>query len=187
MSTPPAAYVAAQEFNNRVPVGTAVKAYPGTRDDAPLLTRTRTSAWPLPSGTAVVSVRGYAGGIALDHIDVDESKRPVPPSLEFSCPPCPMCDKETDSDGDGFTCHRCAAYWGTNGEHGSWLEWEEPGCQSVIEPFNTETLAAEYESIRHNTERCILPLSHDPDKHRGFDAWTTWDDDDPRVLVKAVP
>lgn len=57
-------------FNHRYPVGTPVHAYPGTRDDKPLETRTRTEAWLLGDGTPVVSVEGYAGGIALSHIDV---------------------------------------------------------------------------------------------------------------------
>ncbi|WP_432135849.1 hypothetical protein [Streptomyces sp. bgisy154] len=65
----------ADEFNARYPIGTAVIAYPMTRpeDDAPdlferLQTTTRTPAWTLGHGTPVVSVNGYAGGIALTHI-----------------------------------------------------------------------------------------------------------------------
>jgi hypothetical protein len=62
--------VTADEFNARFPVGTPVVAYPLARDDEPLRTRTRTPAWELGHGAAVVSVEGYAGGIALTHVDV---------------------------------------------------------------------------------------------------------------------
>jgi hypothetical protein len=84
----------ADAFNARYPVGTPVVAYPSVRPEHPvavayrkaaeagrtfrsetdpctrLETTTRTPAWTLGHGTPVVSVDGYAGGIALDHIDV---------------------------------------------------------------------------------------------------------------------
>jgi hypothetical protein len=59
----------ADEWNARYPVGTPVHAYPGSRDDAPLTTTTRTPAWTLGHGAAVVSVDGVTGGICLTHID----------------------------------------------------------------------------------------------------------------------
>ncbi|MCX5112173.1 hypothetical protein OOK13_40440 [Streptomyces sp. NBC_00378] len=59
----------ADEWNERYPVGTPVLAYPGTRDDEPLDTVTRTPAWTLGHGAAVVSVEGEAGGIHLTHVD----------------------------------------------------------------------------------------------------------------------
>lgn len=62
----------AEQWNTRYPVGTPVVAYPGTRDDEPLTTRTRNPAWTLGHGAAVVSVEGYTGGIALTHIDPAE-------------------------------------------------------------------------------------------------------------------
>lgn len=86
----------AEEFNSRFPVGTPVVAYPGIRPERPvavayrkaveagrtvagetnpckrLETTTRTPAWNLGHGTPVVSVEGYAGGIALTHVDVIE-------------------------------------------------------------------------------------------------------------------
>lgn len=60
----------ADQFNARYPVGTPVVAYPLTRDDEGLTTVTRKPAWTLGHGEPVVSVEGYAGGIALDHVDV---------------------------------------------------------------------------------------------------------------------
>jgi hypothetical protein len=58
----------AVEWNERFPVGTPVKAYPRTRQDEPLMTRTRSEAWELGHGEAVVSVEGYRGGIILAHV-----------------------------------------------------------------------------------------------------------------------
>lgn len=60
------------------PVGTPVLAWPGTRDDEPFVTCTRTPAWTLGHGAAVVSVEGRAGGIALTHIQlIDPSGQEV--------------------------------------------------------------------------------------------------------------
>lgn len=59
----------AQQWNSRYDVGTFVVAYPATRSDAPLITRTRSEAWTLGHGAAVVSVDGYSGGIHLTHVD----------------------------------------------------------------------------------------------------------------------
>ncbi|MFD7661007.1 hypothetical protein [Streptomyces sp. NPDC059788] len=85
----------AEQWNEKHPVGTPVIAYPGVRPKHPLavavrkrqesggyvdpgdvdlcrrlVTVTRTPAWTLGHGAAVVSVEGYAGGICLTHIDV---------------------------------------------------------------------------------------------------------------------
>lgn len=84
----------ADEFNSLYPVGTPVVAYPGIRPEHPvavafrkaveggrafrsetdpckrLETVTRTPAWELGHGEPVVSVKGYAGGICLTHVDV---------------------------------------------------------------------------------------------------------------------
>lgn len=65
----------ADEWNALHPVGTRVAAFPITRDEEPLITRTRTAAWEVGHGAAVVSVEGYAGGIALNHVDVIEQGR----------------------------------------------------------------------------------------------------------------
>jgi hypothetical protein len=59
----------ADRWNARYPVGTQVLAWPGTRADKPLHTRTRTPAWRLGHGDSVVSVDDYAGGIALTHVE----------------------------------------------------------------------------------------------------------------------
>lgn len=64
----------ADQWNANYPIGTPVFAWPGARDEAPLATRTRASAWTLGHGEPVVSVQGYAGGISLDHIEPRESE-----------------------------------------------------------------------------------------------------------------
>lgn len=65
MTTP----TTAAEWNQRYPIGTRVNAYPGSRDGRVLATMTRSTAWTLPGGQAVVLVEGHAGGIALTHVD----------------------------------------------------------------------------------------------------------------------
>lgn len=60
------------EFNDCVPVGTTVRAFPGTRDGRAVITETRSRAWPLGNGVPVVAVEGESGGIALTHIDIAE-------------------------------------------------------------------------------------------------------------------
>jgi hypothetical protein len=57
-------------FHDPLAPGTHVLAWPGSRDSAPLVTRTRSEVWTLGSGDRVVMVEGRAGGIALTHIDV---------------------------------------------------------------------------------------------------------------------
>jgi len=71
----------AEQFNAAYPVGTPVIAYPGVRpeyaaeigttDYPRLVTRTRSAAWNLGHGEPVVMVDGYAGGISLEHIDLN--------------------------------------------------------------------------------------------------------------------
>ena len=68
----------ADHFNVLYPVGTRVIAYPGCRPPHDgsdqccrgLDTTTRSRAWNLGHGAPVVKVDGYAGGIALTHIDI---------------------------------------------------------------------------------------------------------------------
>lgn len=60
----------ADAFNAAYPVDTPVLAFTSTRDGHAVVTRTRSEAWPLPSGVAVVLVDNVAGGIALTHIEV---------------------------------------------------------------------------------------------------------------------
>lgn len=69
----------ADAWNSAHPIGTRVIAYPSVRPeynaaiaaDTRLVTTTRTPAWILGHGEPIVSVHGYAGGISLEHIDID--------------------------------------------------------------------------------------------------------------------
>lgn len=69
----------ADAWNSAHPVGTRVIAYPSVRpefdtklaEQTRLVTTTRTPAWILGHGTPVVSVHGKAGGIDLEHVDID--------------------------------------------------------------------------------------------------------------------
>ena len=69
----------ADAWNQKYPVGTRVIAYPSVRPeynaalaaDTRLITTTRTPAWILGHGEPLVSVHGYAGGIVLEHVDID--------------------------------------------------------------------------------------------------------------------
>lgn len=58
---------------DRLPVGTPVLYWPGARVGEGRPSVTRTPIWKMGSGTEVVSVDGYPGGIALTHIQT----RPV--------------------------------------------------------------------------------------------------------------
>lgn len=57
-------------WNRDNPVGTPVDFWPGFREGPGRRTVTRSVAWVMPSGSAVVMVEGYAGAIALTHVDV---------------------------------------------------------------------------------------------------------------------
>jgi hypothetical protein len=59
-------------WNQAHPVGTPVRYWPGAKTGEGLKSKTRTAAWLLSSGAAVVSVDDYAGGIWLAHIEVIE-------------------------------------------------------------------------------------------------------------------
>lgn len=69
----------ADAWNAAHPIGSRVIAYPDVRPEydattaaeTRVVTTTRTPAWILGHGQPVVSVHGYAGGICLDHVDID--------------------------------------------------------------------------------------------------------------------
>jgi len=61
--------MSAEEWNASCPVGTPV-AYRSWHGAAPVSTRTRSEAWELGSGDAVVLVEGKSGGVALFALEV---------------------------------------------------------------------------------------------------------------------
>lgn len=60
----------ATDFNAAHPVGTPVRYWPWFREGDGIESVTRTPAWLLGHGEAVVSVDGHAGGIALTHVAI---------------------------------------------------------------------------------------------------------------------
>lgn len=119
-------YRVATQFNFSCPPGSPVLAWPGVLTDEPLRTRTRSSAWVLPSGDPVVQVDGHAGGISLTHIAYDPTRKPAVPAIEFEPPPCPMCGESLYTDGDRFACDDCGARWNLDGTHGRWNYPDDP-------------------------------------------------------------
>lgn len=60
----------AEAFNAKYPVGTPVRYWPGVREGAGTESKTRSEAWLMGGHSVVVKVEGYAGGIALTHVEV---------------------------------------------------------------------------------------------------------------------
>lgn len=152
--------------------GTPVRAWPGSRDSEPLLTRTRSGAWVLPAGTPVVFVVGHAGGIHLDHVDVDPARQPAVPDITFETPPCPLCGIHLEFDGDAFTCHACGAHWGRGGTEGAWRDPEAVRCPATNRPIGTTV-----------DEQCVLELGHGSEVHRPIDGISDWTDNGPTAVL----
>lgn len=170
-------YARATAFNFANPPGSPVLAWPGTRDQEPLRTRTRSGAWVLPEGQPVVMVKGYAGGIHLDHIEPDPARQPAVPDIEFEEPPCPICDSRVDSDGDSFTCRSCEASWDTTGTHGSWETSDAQRCPAM----------RSYDHPDLDDEQCCLAEGHDIDNenHRTIDGLGSWTDTSKHAVIDA--
>lgn len=66
---PTAEEVIVERFNERHPIGTAVRYWTGRRQGSGELTETRTPASVLGGHTPVIWVTGHAGCIALTHIE----------------------------------------------------------------------------------------------------------------------
>lgn len=61
------------QWNAAHPIGTAVRywpVYPPVDGIPPVDTKTRSEAWALGDGSAVVMIDGRTGGVALSHIEV---------------------------------------------------------------------------------------------------------------------
>lgn len=63
------ALIAAHTWNTLYPVGTRVLYWKLTLSDKGRRSATRSQAWVMPSGSAVVQVEGEAGAIALSHVE----------------------------------------------------------------------------------------------------------------------
>lgn len=62
----------AQQFNQQYPIGTAFKFFPIMGLPAFEETTTRSEAWALGHGAAVVKVEGRAGGVSIEHLELIE-------------------------------------------------------------------------------------------------------------------
>lgn len=59
-----------KEFNDRHAIGSPVLYRPDRESDAGMIqTRTRSEAWALPSGVAVVMLQNKAGGVSIEHVN----------------------------------------------------------------------------------------------------------------------
>lgn len=122
-------------------------------------------------------IRNAAGQFAV--------RRTPPEDLEFRCPDCPVCMKETNCDGDSFRCDHCAATWDRDGTRGEWDEPNVAQCVSVIKRWEHAELSPDHEMIRHAADRCILSDGHhtaDGTKHRD-DSINEWTDESPYLTV----
>lgn len=70
----------AEEWNAKHPVGTPVimTPYTGCPESERVTTKTRSSAWALPSGQASVMIEGKAGGYGLEWIKPIKPAKAVP-------------------------------------------------------------------------------------------------------------
>jgi hypothetical protein len=59
-----------QQWNALVPIGTEVRYYPLAMESEHSVTKTRSEAWILGHGAAVVLVEGKSGGVAIDHLQI---------------------------------------------------------------------------------------------------------------------
>jgi hypothetical protein len=62
--------ISAGKWNSQHAVGTRVRYYPVAGEPGHLDTSTRSAAWPLGDGRAVVLIVGRTGGVHLDHLEV---------------------------------------------------------------------------------------------------------------------
>ena len=107
-----------------------------------------------------------------------DTKRPLPPPLEFRTPDCSICGEETVFE-EGFYCENCQAAWDEHGApEGEWYEdpkREAEQCPSIHRPYpdnaNERLAAIEY--------HCVLELGHadrDVPLHQAPDSWGGWKD-----------
>lgn len=64
-----------EEWNRRVPVGTAVRYWTGAKSGPGRRGETRSEAFALGGHTACVQVTGHAAAIALSHVELLEIAR----------------------------------------------------------------------------------------------------------------
>lgn len=94
---------------SEIPVGTPVRYWPGAREGKGRESVTRSDVWSLGGHTPVVLVEGYAGGIALTHVEIIhltcESCGDDFPADELGC----GCDGHTRCQSCLIECPACLA------------------------------------------------------------------------------
>lgn len=65
----------ADEWNQRYPVGTPVRYHPIIDDHESVVSKTRSEAWELGHGAAVVKIEGRTGGVLLEAIEVIDERK----------------------------------------------------------------------------------------------------------------
>ncbi|BBB00603.1 hypothetical protein RVR_10602 [Actinacidiphila reveromycinica] len=116
------------------PVGTPVAAYPETREDEPLLTRTRTAAWVADRHTPVVMVEDHSAWIALSHVDARTEPAPtaVMPLAERPDPlESALLSAWNNSEPEMPECHRCGNARGPWAPDPSGDRWPS-GAQKLV-------------------------------------------------------
>jgi hypothetical protein len=105
------------------------------------------------------------------------------PDLEFSCPDCPFCGKETNAVDGCFDCEDCSFTWARDGSAGQRMNDDLPQCTAERSPFADQS---RYIHIRGNRYHCVLDEGHKL-PHRGvridepyrLDGTHEWSDADP--------
>lgn len=99
-------------WNKHVPIGTKVKYYPIAGEEKYICEETRTPAWILSNGEALVSITGRSGGVALSHIELVEAPVSIAP-----CKKCGTVPPLGSTAGNLSIGHSCM--W----EKGQPLDW----------------------------------------------------------------
>lgn len=111
------------------------------------------------------------------------------PDLIFYCPDCPLCNEETNTDGDSFDCENCNLWWAKDGTEGERANSDLPECGVELSPWPDEERLTSLRSARY---RCLLDEGHEL-PHRGVridqpdreDDTYDWDDIDEAAAAQA--
>lgn len=109
----------ANDFNVLYPVGTTVKYHPIIGGAEFIETKTRSEAWHLGHGEAVVKIEGRAGGVSLRALELP----PVKISQRYDCPDntCGgVLHKSKRGYSEYYQCPTCHTEW-------HWSEVHEAG------------------------------------------------------------
>jgi len=89
--------------------------------------------------------------------------RPLPPLLEYRCPDCSICGKETSYEDESFTCEDCNCSWPERNAYdfpGEWNDPEAQQCGETIRPYLTNTWIKADDIRKHLAFRCERDADH---------------------------